>query len=205
MVIAIERQRGSYGSEIAQKLAEKLGCECYDRKLVAMAAERSGMSEKVFESFDERPTNSLLYSLVLGTYTMDNKYVNLGDVSVPLSDKLYQLQTDIIKELASQGDCVFVGRCAASVLSECSDLVSVFISDDYEKRLKRVMEVEQLNEKKAADLIAKTDKRRANYYNFNTSMSWSSAESYDLCIRTSSLGVDSTVDYILSFAKSKIG
>ncbi len=119
VVITIGRQYGSGGRIVGQKLAEKLGIEYYDKDLITLAAKQNGMSEHLFESVDERPTNSLLYSLAVGAYGMDGNYSYWGDAALPLNDRVYQIQAGLIEELADKGSCVFIGRGADYVLREC--------------------------------------------------------------------------------------
>ena len=204
-IITISRQYGSGGLNIAKKVAEKLGVDCYDKDLIRLAAKESGMSEKVFESMDEKPTNSLLYSLAMGAYAMDGQYVYWGDATVPLTDKVYQAQTDIIKKLASEKSGVFVGRCADYVLRDFPNVLKVFISDTHENRVNRIVNEYGAEAKKADDLITKNDKKRANYYDFHTNLTWGDSTNYDICIRTGDFGVDGAAEMIINALECKLG
>lgn len=198
-IITISRQFGSGGREIAEKLSEKLGIKFYDKELISMAAKESGVHPEVFESVDEKATNSLLYSLSMGMYSFGNNFSPLD--GMPINDKLYLLQHKIIKQVADEGPCVIVGRCADYVLRDRKDVVKVFIYADMDFRIKRAVETKDIKESKAEQVILKTDKSRANYYNFYSGKKWGLTESYDLCINRSSLTADQTVNVIDSYLK----
>ena len=162
-VITIGREFGSGGHEIGMKLAEKLGIKCYDKELLELAAKESGLCEELFASQDEKPTNSFLYSLVMDTYSLGytNSYVDM-----PINHKVFLAQFDAIKKLAERESCVIVGRCADYALEDNPYAVSVFIKASLNERVQRIKRIYELNDSKAADLIQKTDKRRASYYNY---------------------------------------
>lgn len=202
VVITIGRQFGSGGREIGYKVAEKLGIKCYDKELLAVAAKESGMCEKVFETHDEKPTRSFLYSLVMDTYTMG--YAPSGYVDMPIGHKLFLAQFDTIKNIADRESCVIVGRCADYALDGNPDLLSVFIHADIDSRIKRVMERRDIaKEDLARDLINKTDKQRASYYNSYANKKWGDAKTYNLAIDSSILGIDGTADLIVDIARNK--
>ena len=200
-IITIGRQYGSGGHEIGRRLAEKLGVPFYDRELLTMAAKSSGMSEEVFENYDEKPTNSLLYSLSMGTYAMGN--VGSAYMNLPINHKVFLAQFDTIKEIAEKGGCVIVGRCADYALQQYPHLVNVFIHADIKKRVRRIMDRHQLTSKEAEELIIKTDKKRNNYYNFYTNKKWSAVDSYHLAVDSGVIGIDKAVQLIADFADIK--
>ena len=204
-VITIGRQYGSEGRETGKRLAKRLKIDFYDKELISLVAKKNGMSEKVFENLDEKPTNSLLYSLAMGAYAMDGHFVYWGDVAPSINDKVYQMQTDLIRELALEKSCVFVGRCADYVLSDHPCCINVFITSKMEQRVKNVLVQGNIPENKVEDLIIKTDKRRANYYNFHTNKNWGEAGNYNLCIDTSSIGVDNAAELIIKYVEMKTG
>jgi len=194
-VITVGRQYGSGGREIGRRLAERLGIAYYDKELITQAAKASGMSEKLFENLDERATNSLLYSLVMGTYSgVANRITNLSDLS--LNDKLYQFQNKVIREGAEKGSCLFVGRCADYVLREHPRLRSVFIHADMESRKQRVVEEYGQARQGVEQMLMQADKKRANYYDYYTDRRWGDARNYDLCVSSSRLGIDRTVELL---------
>ena len=199
-VITIGREFGSGGHEIGMKLAEKLGIKCYDKELLELAAKESGLCEELFASQDEKPTNSFLYSLVMDTYSLGytNSYVDM-----PINDKVFLAQFDAIKKLAERESCVIVGRCADYALEDNPYAVSVFIKASLDERVQRIKRIYELNDSKAADLIQKTDKRRASYYNYYSSKKWGEAKSYNLCIDSGLVGIDGAIDMILKFIELK--
>ena len=195
-IITIGRQFGSAGKEIGEKVAAKLGVICYDKELLKRAANESGMCPEIFESNDERPTNSFLYNLVMDTYSFGfsgNSYVDM-----PISHKVFLAQFDSIKKLAEEGPCVIVGRCADYALSERDDVLNVFIYGNMDTKVKRIQEIYDLNESQAKDMIIRSDKKRANYYNYYSSKKWGNVDTYDVCLNSSVLGIDGTVDMIVN-------
>ena len=201
LIITIGRQSGSGGKKIGEMLAEKLGVKCYDKELLAQAAKHSGLCEELFEKHDERPTSSFLYSLVMDSYSMG--YTSTGYSDMPINHKIFLAQFDTIKKLADEGSCVFIGRCADYALEDYPNVVSVFITGDEEDKIKRISELYDVDEAKAKDLMVKTDKRRASYYNYYSNKKWSDPRSYDLCLNSSVTGPEGAVDVIMNFAKVK--
>lgn len=203
LVVAIGREFGSGGKEIGQKLADRLNIKCYDSELLSIAAKNSGFCEEILQKNDEKPTNSFLYSLVMDTYSMSG-YTSAPFVDMPLNHKVFLAQFEAIKKLASEESCVIVGRCADYALAGDPDCVSVFIHADMDFRLKRIKadsDKEFKDDNKVIDLINKTDKKRANYYNYYSSKKWGDARSYDFCLDSSILGIDKTVDMIIEYLK----
>ena len=198
-VVAIGREFGSGGKEIGFELSKQLGIKCYDKELLELAAKDSGLCEDIFKLHDEKPTNSFLYSLVMDTYSAG--YAAPGFIDVPISQKVFLAQFDTIKKLAQKENCIIVGRCADYALEGEINLGSVFISGDTDAKIRRIAERFQLSDAKARDLIVKTDKKRANYYNYYTNKKWGDSASYDLCINSSKLGVKESVSLILEYLK----
>ena len=194
-IITIGRQFGSAGREIGEKVAAHFGIPCYDKELLSRAAKESGFCEEMIETHDERPTNSFLYNLVMDTYSFG--YNASSFVDMPISHKIFLAQFDTIKKIASEGPCVIVGRCADYALSEFDNAVHLFIYGDEDKKVKRIMEKYNLTESKAREMIVKKDKQRQSYYNYYSSKKWGRADSYDLCINSSLLGIDGTAKLII--------
>lgn len=201
LVITIGRQCGSGGKTIGQKVAEKLGVKCYDKELLTLAAKNSGLCEELFETHDEKPTSSFLYSLVMDTYSMG--YTTSAYMDMPINHKIFLAQFDTIKKLADEESCVIVGRCADYALADYPNTVTVFINGDDDKKIAHLKEYYHVDEAKAKDIMVKTDKKRASYYNYYSSKKWGDSRSYDLCINSSAVGIDGTVEAILAFAKIK--
>ncbi|MGN0318798.1 MAG: AAA family ATPase [Lachnospira sp.] len=199
-VITIGREFGSGGHEVGVKLAERLGIKCYDKELLELAAKESGLCKDLFASQDEKPTSSFLYSLVMDTYSLgySNSYMDM-----PINHKVFLAQFDTIKKLAERESCVIVGRCADYALEDNPFAVSVWIKASLDERIERIKKIYELNESKAADLIQKTDKRRASYYNYYSSKKWGEAKSYDLCIDSGEVGIDGAIELIINFIELK--
>ena len=200
-IITIGRQFGSGGHEIGTKLAEYYGIKLYDKEMLAVAAKESGICKELFESQDEKPTNSFLYSLVMDTYSMG--YPAGGYSDMPLNHKVFLAQFDAIKKIADEGPCVLVGRCADYALEEYDNCVNVFIHADLNARIRRVARLYDLTDAKAKDMIRKTDKQRSSYYNYYTNKRWGDANSYQFCLDSSKLGIEGTVDAILKLIEIK--
>ena len=198
-VITIGRQFGSGGREIGEKLAEHYGIKCYDKELLSRAAKESGFCEEMIQNHDERPTNSFLYNLVMDTYSFG--YNASSFVDMPISHKVFLAQFDTIKNIASEGPCVIVGRCADYALSDFDNVLNLFIFGNEECKIKRIKErFDDVNtDEKAKEMMNKKDKQRQSYYNYYSSKKWGRASSYDLCINSSILGIDGTVKFIIQY------
>lgn len=196
-VITIGRQFGSGGREIGEKLAEYFKVKCYDKELLSRAAKESGYCEEMIQNHDERPTNSFLYNLVMDTYSFG--YNASSFVDMPISHKVFLAQFDAIKKIADEGGCVIVGRCADYALSEYENCVHLFIYGDEQTKVKRIMNKYELTEEKAREMMTKKDRQRQSYYNYYSSKKWGRADSYDLCINSSVLGIDGTVNLIIQY------
>lgn len=201
LVITIGRQCGSQGRQIGQALAAKMGVKCYDKELLSLAAKNSGLCEELFETHDEKPTNSFLYSLVMDTYSLG--YTTSAYMDMPINHKIFLAQFDTIKKLAEEESCVIVGRCADYALADYPNTVSVFITGNENEKVNWLKEFYNVDAAKAKDIMVKTDKKRASYYNYYSSKKWGDSKSYDLCINSNALGFDGTVDMIYEFAKAK--
>lgn len=198
-IITIARQYGSGGHEIGRIVANMLNIPFYDKALIALAAKKSGYSEEVFESVDEKATSSLLYSMVMGNFVYGGRTNTMNDL--PINDRLFMIQAEIIKRAAREGPCVIIGRCADYILRDHQDLLRVFIHADKAMRVERLLQAGDVEEKKASDTITKKDKQRANYYNFYTDNRWDDMQNYDLTIQTSSFGIHQAADLIVYTSK----
>lgn len=201
-VVTIGREYGSAGRQIGTALAAELGIKCYDKELLALAAKDSGLTEELFHSHDEKPTNSFLYSLVMDSYSMG--YSTPSFIDMPLNQRVFMAQHDSIKKLAESESCIIVGRCADYALKNHPCCISVFIKADMDAKIKRIMRIYNYNENKARDLIVKTDKKRANYYNFYSNKKWGDSRSYDLCIDSGRLGIDGTVAMLKEYVQQRL-
>ncbi|MDO4475962.1 MAG: cytidylate kinase-like family protein [Lachnospiraceae bacterium] len=197
LLIAIGRQFGSGGHEIARRLSKELNIPIYDKELLKMQAKESGIAETVLEAYDEKPTSSLLYSIVMDVYPAMNY------AGASLNQQVYQAQFDTIRNLKDQGSSIIVGRAADYILRDEPGLVSVFIHAPLEVRAQRVAEFEGVSFQAARDMVTKADKKRSSYYNFQTDRQWGAASSYMLSIDSSAVGYDGAVQIIKTFAEMK--
>ncbi len=197
-IITIARQYGSGGREIGERVAELLGIAKYDKEFVALAAEKeSSFDAKALEKVDERATGSLLYTLAMGSNLFHAPHLS---PALPLNDRLFAVQCSIIRSLAEEASCVMIGRCADYVLRDHPDRLSVFIYADLDARKQRVSERHGIKESKALDIINKTDRRRASYYNFYTGRSWGKYDNYHIAINSTVLGIEGTARLIADMA-----
>lgn len=191
--VTIGRQFGSGGREIGERLGKLLGIKSYDKELLKMAADKKGIHPDYLRRVDEKANNSLLYTLAMGVSM--HRAGNTG-IEMPINDKLFMAQTEIIKELAEQESAIFVGRCADYILRHHPARISFFIYADDETRIARIMKENDCPRKEAEELIKKTDKSRVNYYNFYTGKKWGKHENYHLAIDSSVLGVEGTAQLL---------
>jgi cytidylate kinase len=198
-IISIGRQYGSGGREIGQRLAKQGQMAYYDKELLKAAAEESGIRRELFEQSDEKRTNSLLYSLSTGSFAMGAGVSLFHDL--PLDDRLFLIQADVIKKTAAKGPCVFIGRCADYILRDEPRCVRVFIHAPLAKRVERIARLQNISPQQAETEIGRTDKRRMNYHNYYANEKWGDARAYHLCIDSSVLGVEKTAEYILDFVE----
>ena len=203
IIITIARQYGSGGREIGEKVAEKLGIKLYDKELITQAATKGSLDENVTKLADESAANSLLYTLAMGSNVLGTT-MHFG-YKMPLNDKLFILQSEVIKECAKEESCIIIGRCADYVLRNEENLFRIFIYGDLDHRQTRVAQRHpELKSSQIIDVINKTDKRRASYYNFYTGNKWGKYDNYDLAINSSTLGIDGTADLICACVKNLI-
>ena len=194
-IIALGRQFGSGGREIGKHLAEKLQVRCYDRELITLAAQKAEVREELFAGREEKAPNPWLFT---GVYE-GGPQVRKGQ---PAEDILFEMQSQVILELARMGPCIIVGRCADVVLRAAGiPTVSLFICAPFEDRVKRRMEIEGIGQKEAEDAVRKIDKRRKKYYDTYTGRNWGTPENYDFCINSSVRGIEGTVEQIITCAR----
>lgn len=192
-IITIGRQFGSGGHEIGNRLAKRLDIPLYDYNLIRMAARELKVSEDMANQVDETILGRFLSAYVVnsGTYTA---FMGNDAYGVPLSDLVYDAQTEIIKKLAERSSCIFVGRCADYVLGDYSNCINAFVYAYKEDRIRRIMKIYNLNEKQAWDKIKKIDKERKLYYEARTGRAWGSIEAHEMVLNASLMGIDGAVD-----------
>jgi cytidylate kinase len=198
IVIAIGRELGSEGKEIAEKLAARLGIKFYDKKLLEVAARESGLDTTVFENADERESHNFIGNM----FSIHGSLANvLSGGSCMDIDQLFAIQSDAIRNLAQNESCIIVGRCAEYVLRDHPRMISIFITANMEKRIRYIMENEHVSHEEAIDILNRGDKRRRQYHDYYSTGKWGEARSYDLCINSSHLGFEGTVEFLYNYVK----
>ena len=191
LIISVGREFGSGGRIIAETLAEKFGIPVYDRHLITEIAEKTGLTPEEVEKYNENPKKRILSRSVRG-------YSN------SIEDSIAEMQFKFLREKAEQGESfVVVGRCSETILRDFDSLVSVFVLADKECKVKRVMEVYELGEQEAKELIVKKDKKRKRYHNYHCSGHWGDSRLYDICINSSRLGIEKTADCLESYIRER--
>ena len=202
MIITIGRQLGSGGREIGKKLAEAMNIAYYDKELLDITAKESGLNRNLFEQTDERTTRVISADILSMRFPFwGDAMVGSGGLS---NEALFQIQSDVIRSLADQHSCVFIGRCADYILRDRKDCVSVFICADDADRIERIIRSgkdKAVSEEQACDIMMQVDKRRAAYYHYYSSKTWGMASSYHVCLNSSVLGVDGAVDFLRKAAE----
>ena len=199
MIINVGRQVGAGGQEIGRMLAEDFDAKFYDRELLNLAAKESGFSEKFFKQNDEKK------GFLRGLLNVQTPHLSGGNLygSNFSQERLFQFQSDAIRKVAQEDSCVFLGRCADYVLRDFDNVVNVFITASMDFRIQLVSKVKELDDEHARKLIEHVESRRAQYYNYYTGKKWGAAESYDLCIDSSILGLEETEKLIAEFIRKK--
>lgn len=196
IIINVGRQLGSGGHDIGRMLALDFQAKYYDRELLNLAAKESGLSEKIFEQNDEKK------GFFRGLFNIGAPHVSgyKPDLS---QESLFQFQSDAIRKAAKHGSCVFVGRCADYVLRDFDNTVNIFITASMDYRVEQIMNKQHMNAEAARRFIEQGEGKRADYYNYYTGKKWGSAESYDLCIDSSKLGLVETEKLIAQFIRKR--
>ena len=202
-VINIGRQLGSGGKAVGEAIAQRLGIGVYDKQLINLAAEQSGLCPEVFERVDEKESRNLFSTLVayLRSPFVGSEYAGSNVLS---NDALFKIQSDVIRDIASRESCIFVGRCADYILRDHPRAVNVFVTGAPEDRVRRLCEQENVTPEEAEAQMERTDARRASYYDYFSSGKWGEAATYHLCIDSSVLGIEGTADFIREFAERKL-
>lgn len=197
-VITIARSYGSGGRTLGKLLADKLGVNCYDREILRMASDASGINEALFGQVDERLKKSPLLSIV-----KKNPYK--GGVLPPESsdfisdDNLFNYQAKVIRELAEQESCIIIGRCADYVLKDNPDVIRLYFCAPREDCIRRVMDQNGLSAKEAEKRIGQVDKYRAEYYRYYTGRDWNDARNYNFCLDTTSMSYEKLIEVVENF------
>lgn len=200
-LITIGREYGSGGREIGERVAKLLGINFYDREIINLASQKSGLSLELFDKADEKRS----FSLQSAGFSLRTSLIDDMSTNYFLSNEsLFNIQSEVIREIAQKEEAVFVGRCADYVLKDFCGLLSLFIVSDIDDRIKRVSQRNNISLQTAANLIEKEDKRRASYYNYFSDKRWGESHSYHLSINSSILGIEGSAQ-IIAFAITQRG
>ena len=206
-IITISREYGSGGSAIGKIVAEKLGYKYYDKQLIDLAADESGLSPKFIEKSEQSLSSGWLYNMMLGSNYSSNYATATTPNTLPLVDQIYNAQRTIILKVAKESPCVIVGRCADYILHTSeefadSDILKLFVYANPDDRIKRAIEAYGIPEKDAKKTITQVNKRRANHYHTFTEWTWGAYEHYDMLINRSYAGIEGTAKLIVEAAKA---
>lgn len=194
-VITIGRQLGAGGKLLAEELGRRLGVPVYNHEIINEAAKQSGISAELFEKADEHTSN--VTPLGTGIWSFGSMttpgYIN--------NDTLFAIQSQTIECLADSGSCIIIGRCADYVLRERENVLKVFVTASLEDRVARLCSSCDKGEKECRAWIASTERKRSAYYNYYTFKTWGAAESYDLCLNSSTLGIEGCADVIEKYIR----
>ena len=192
-IINVGRSFGSGGGYVAQAVGKKLGIPVYDNELICKAAEESGYSKSLFAHGEEKSLFSVSSFFASGRLSyLDSGYMN--------DNVLFNIQSEVIRQIADKGDAVIIGRCADYILRD-RPCLNVFVCGPEEYRIGRLMENEHLSAAEAEKLMRRKDRTRETYYNYYTFGAWGQASNYHLCIDSSILGIEGTADYIIEFGR----
>ena len=199
-VITIARQYGSGGKTVGKMLARKLGIPFYNREIITMASEDSGVNAMLFS--DERLKGDFLTRL-RAHYHGNAPVPNDSSKSYLKDEALFAYQVKIIRRLADQGPCVMIGRCADYVLAGTENLVRLFVYAEIEERINKVREKGYFPEEDILKNIKRIDRERRDYYRYYTGKSWENLENYDLMINTTKLSYDDMVECVVDYLKMR--
>lgn len=198
-LVTISREYGSGGRIIGRLVAEKLGIPFYDKEILDLAVEKSGLSREIVETAELRAKSSFSYSLASA--------MNFGEgmmsETISVNEKLFITHYDVVHQIAEQGEGVIVGRCADYILKDLPGVTNVFVYGELEDRIKRSIEVYGADPKKAADLVKSYDKARANYYNYHTCQKWGQFSNYNLAINSSYISDEAAANLIVEYMNTR--
>ena len=202
-VIAIGRQFGCGGREVGQRVAQLLGINYFDKELLFEASKASGINPEMFEAADERTPKFFPSLWPLNLAMAGSTFLSEAATS---DDNIYKAQCQVMKDLVDRQSCVIVGRTADYVLRDHCPVISVFLHAPIDDRVKRIIARGDCDTREAAEKRSdKANKLRAEYYNFYTDKQWGQADSYDLCIDSSLLGIEGTAKFIVDFVIRRLG
>lgn len=198
LIITFGRQYGSRGKELAGILAKKLDLPIYDEDMIKLASKELGIDEKILKQDEETPRNELVHALTAGGMFAAKEY------EASTNDKMFDVQSQIILDLAKRSSCIIVGRCANYVLDQAKiPTIDIFVVANLDDRVKHIAERDKTSYDKAKQYVNKTEKRREAYFNYYTSYEWGNPQYYDLCVNTSNMDMDELANHIVGFVEMK--
>ena len=198
-VITFARGFGTGGKAIASQLAKELGIHCYENRILTLASQLSGLDENIFQEVNEKMRETSGFSSFLRGLPRSRRYISRNEKFVS-DDKLFEYQSEIIKDLAEKESCVIVGRCADFILQDRTDCLKVFVHADMKFRADRIVRVYGEREKSPEARLKEKDKRRAAYYRFYTDMNWGNAANYHIALDSGVIGIEKSAEIIESLA-----
>ena len=201
VVITIARSYGSGGRVLGQRLAEELGMNCYDKELLRMASDQSGINEKMFGQLDEKVKKTPLFRIAKNIYTGD--VLTPDDNAYTSDNNVFNYQAKVIRELAEEESCIIIGRCADFILKDMEYVVRMFLYAPREYRIDQIIDLEGGYRKDVEKKVDSTDSLRAEYYKYHTGKDWYDARNYDLCLDTSKLDYIDVSDIVKKYINLK--
>ncbi|MGN0371476.1 MAG: AAA family ATPase [Enterocloster sp.] len=201
LILTIGRQFGSGGREIGTRLAQELGIDFYDKNILRMNSDESGIKESYYYMADERAGNKLLYKIVK-SLTPDMGEPSFGSDLIS-ADNLFRFQSEVIRKLAAAEDCIIIGRCADYVLEGTEGLVRIFLYADMDYRVKRITEQGYYDVKDVKKNIKRIDRERRDYHRYYTGRDWESIENYDLMLNTAILGTEGAIEAVKGYLRCR--
>ena len=192
LVITVSREYGSGGRMIAKKIAEEFQMNFYDREIIAMTAKEMNLNEFEVEKKEQKLTNSFLYDMVAQLYDQSEQEA--------LQDKLYKAESKVIREVATKGNCVIVGRCADYICKDMKNVYHIFLYADKEYKIQEIMKREACSYESAQKHVREINKKRFHHYKYYTDRIWGMAANYHLCVDTGKV----SPDHIVSIVKEAI-
>lgn len=200
LIITIGREYGSGGRQIGQIVAEKLGVSFYDKKIISLAAEKSGLSDEFIANNEQRVKSGFMHNLATSAAYSSGFF---SGQYLPLSESIFISQAQVIRDIAARESAVIVGRCADYILAGRQNTINVFVHAPSEARVARIMALYHLDEAAALKTIATSDKERGNHYFRYTDQKWGKAQNYDLSINSALMGVEGTAQMLVDLARLK--
>ncbi len=202
-VITIGRELGSGGKTIGELMGKQLGIPVYDRRLIMMAAQESGLAPEVFEKADETPNKGMMSHIMRTLSSPFASFSSLYSNSMS-KESLFQVQADIIRQKAAEESCIIVGRCSDYILREHPRHLDIFVRANFEDRVAQLMKRHGCTDKEAKELIDRIDAIRSDYHNFYAETNWGDSRAYDICVNSSILGIEGTANLLLQFVRNAL-